>query len=62
MNDIADALRRVVRESGKTVTAISQEAGVNYDRLAAFVSGRTKRLDAQMAQRVFKALTGRELV
>lgn len=62
MVDIGDELKRVVKESGKNVKTISKEANVNYDRLAAFISGRTHKLDARMAQRVFQALTGRDLV
>jgi predicted transcriptional regulator len=62
MTDIGDELKRVVRESGKNVKTISKESKVSYDRLAAFVSGRTHKLDARMAQRVFHTLTGKDLV
>jgi len=62
MTDIGDELKRVVRESGKNVMTVSKEAKVNYHRLAAFISGRTTKLDARMAQRVFQALTGRDLI
>jgi hypothetical protein len=62
MKDIGEELKKAVKDSGKTVTKIAEDAGVGYFKLAAFVSGRTIRLDASMAQRVFKSLTGRDLV
>jgi len=62
MRDISEELKEAVRASGKTVKDIADEADVGYHKLAAFVSGRTKKLDAVMAQRVFRSLTGRELV
>lgn len=62
MRDISEELREAVRASGKTVTAIAEEAGVAYHKLSAFLAGRTKKLDANMAQLVFRSLTGKELV
>ena len=44
------------------MTAIAEEAGVAYHKLSAFLAGRTKKLDANMAQLVFRSLTGKELV
>ena len=62
MEDIGEELKRVVRESGKTVMTISKESGVGYFKLSAFVAGRTKKLDGRMAQLVFLSLTGKGLV
>lgn len=62
MNDIGEELKRVVRDSGKSVMTISKETGVGYFKLMAFISGRVLKVDGRMAQVVIKSLTGRDLI
>lgn len=60
MSDRAEALRQRIRESGKSVRRIAQEAGVTPLKLWRWVTGRTMVLDMTDADKVEKVLTKEE--
>jgi hypothetical protein len=58
MSDRAEALRRRIRESGRSVRGIAKEARVSPMKLWRWATGRTMILDMTDADKVERVLTG----
>lgn len=56
---ITETLRVLITTSDRKLTQIAFEAGVDYQRLYRWFNGKTETLDANMAESVYKALTGK---
>lgn len=56
---ISETIRRLIEADTRTLKRIAVLADADYQRLHRWYVGRTATLDANMAESVFKTLTGR---
>ena len=59
MHDAESEIRRLLNETDRPLKHIAAEAGVGYDRLKSWFSGRTLTLSVGDAERLYLNLTGK---
>lgn len=57
--DAATELKRLIRRDGRSLSSIAESAGVAYNPLWRWVTGRQPTYNLLCAERVFFCLTGR---